>query len=150
VAREWPLPEGGARARRGDKGAASADKDPDADAKSDRRAEQKAAEKNKKEGVFLLGERGVVQFKPVQVGIAGDERFEVLSGVQEGDEIVAGPFRELRQLEHEDRVKPAAKDDGGAKGGRRGKRGAADKSKAGEGGKAEGDTTKAGDGKAAS
>lgn len=149
VSREWPPPEGGARARRAGKGGDKPDKDPDDDAKSDRRAEQKAAEKNKKEGVFLLGERGVVQFKPVQVGIAGDERFEVISGVQEGDVIVAGPFRELRQMEHEDKVKPAAKDQAGAKGGRRGKR-AAEKAEDGEEGKAADDSAKAGDGKVAS
>ena len=32
--------------------------------------------------------------------------FEILSGVEEGAEVVAGPFKTLRELESGDRVKP--------------------------------------------
>ena len=46
-----------------------------------------------------------VQFKPVVTGIAGDRFFEAVSGLEEGDEVVTGPFREIRRLRNEDAVK---------------------------------------------
>lgn len=49
------------------------------------------------EGVFLAAGDTVV-FRRVEVGIAGDEFFEVLSGLQPGDTIVAGPYQAVRQL----------------------------------------------------
>jgi HlyD family secretion protein len=41
----------------------------------------------------------------VQVGIAGDEYFEVLSGVKEGEQIVAGPYQAIRDLKDGSPVK---------------------------------------------
>lgn len=55
------------------------------------------------EGVFLVRD-GVVSFTPVTIGITGQEHFEVLSGLNAGDTIVAGPYQTIRQLEDEDRV----------------------------------------------
>lgn len=49
------------------------------------------------EGVFFV-ENGVAQFRPVRVGIAGDEYFEVIEGLSEGDSIVAGPYQTIRDL----------------------------------------------------
>lgn len=49
------------------------------------------------EGVFVV-ESGVAFFRPVTVGIAGEEHFEVLSGLSEGDSIVAGPYQTIRDL----------------------------------------------------
>ena len=49
------------------------------------------------EGVFLA-EGDTAAFRPVDVGIAGDEYFEVLSGLQPGDTVVAGPYQAVRQL----------------------------------------------------
>ena len=49
------------------------------------------------EGVFLATGDTVV-FRQVEVGIAGDEFFEVLSGLQPGDTVVAGPYQAVRQL----------------------------------------------------
>ncbi len=66
-------------------------------------------EKGKKketEGVFVVV-NGVAQFRPVTVGIAGDEYFEVLSGVQAGDTIVAGPYQAIRDMKDSTRVKRA-------------------------------------------
>ena len=34
----------------------------------------------------------------MKVGIAGDEYFEVLDGVKEGEQIVAGPYQAIRDL----------------------------------------------------
>ncbi len=58
-----------------------------------------------KEGVFAVEDGGVVHFRPVEVGIAGDERFEALSGVQRGEKVVKGPFAALRLLEDGQKVK---------------------------------------------
>ncbi len=49
------------------------------------------------EGVFVMdGNR--VSFRPVMIGITGQEHFEVISGLEEGVEIAAGPYQVLRQL----------------------------------------------------
>ncbi len=50
------------------------------------------------EGVFVVGD-GVVSFTRVEIGIAGQEYFEVLSGLAEGDTVVAGPYQRIRLLE---------------------------------------------------
>jgi HlyD family secretion protein len=62
------------------------------------------------EGVFVLRD-GVVIFTPVEVGIAGERYFEVLSGLTEGDEVVTGPYSEVRELEEGDVVTIAEDDD---------------------------------------
>jgi len=56
------------------------------------------------EGVFVVRE-GVATFTPVKVGIAGEEYFEVLSGVQIGDSIVAGTYQTIRDLQDSARVR---------------------------------------------
>jgi HlyD family secretion protein len=49
------------------------------------------------EGVFVLRD-GFVRFQPVEIGIAGEDHFEVVSGVELGTTVVSGPFRVLREL----------------------------------------------------
>ena len=49
------------------------------------------------EGVFVV-EAGVARFRPVTVGITGEEHFEVLSGLVKGDSIVSGPYQTVRTL----------------------------------------------------
>lgn len=49
------------------------------------------------EGVFVVRE-GRARFTPVRVGITGREHFEVLSGLAEGDSVVAGPYEAVRSL----------------------------------------------------
>lgn len=49
------------------------------------------------EGVFIVRD-GIARFLPVSVGIAGEEHFEVLNGLTEGDSIVAGPYQVIRDL----------------------------------------------------
>jgi HlyD family secretion protein len=56
------------------------------------------------EGVFLVRD-GVAEFRPVRVGIAGEEYFEVLDGLTEGDTIVAGPYQTIRDLRDGARVR---------------------------------------------
>jgi len=50
------------------------------------------------EGVYVLeGDR--VRFRPVEIGIAGDNYFEVLSGLDEGETVVSGTYQAIRELE---------------------------------------------------
>lgn len=52
----------------------------------------------------LVARDGVVTRKPVKLGIADDERQEIISGLQLGDAIITGPYKVLRQLKSGDRV----------------------------------------------
>ncbi len=64
------------------------------------------AEKKKDvEGVFVVTKAGTVEFKKIKTGINADLQTEVLDGLSEGDEIVTGPFKALRQLKIGDHVK---------------------------------------------
>ena len=65
------------------------------------------AEPEEKEGVFVVGEDDTVTFRPVTVGIAGREHFEVLEGLDEGEVIVAGSYQAIRNLKDGDLVKPS-------------------------------------------
>lgn len=67
----------------------------------------KGEKKKEVEGVFLV-HNGVATFKPVKVGIAGEEHFEVLEGVAQGDTIVAGPYQAIRDLKEGARVRGSA------------------------------------------
>jgi len=58
------------------------------------------------EGVFVVRD-GLVTFRPVKVGIAGDEYFEVMDGVREGETIVAGTYQAIRDLKDGARVHQA-------------------------------------------
>jgi HlyD family secretion protein len=49
----------------------------------------------------------VATFRPVRVGIAGDEYFEVIDGVQAGETIVAGPYQAIRDLKDGAHVRQA-------------------------------------------
>ena len=56
------------------------------------------------EGVFVVRERRV-EFTPVKTGISSDTRLQILSGVEEGSEIVTRSYKALRELEDGDFVK---------------------------------------------
>ena len=62
------------------------------------RQPQKQVGKKDVEGVFIVGADNKVQFKPVKVGIAGEKYFEVVSGLKEGEKIVAGTYQAIREL----------------------------------------------------
>jgi HlyD family secretion protein len=61
------------------------------------------------EGVFVVRD-GLANFVPVSVGIAGEEHFQVLTGLQEGDSIVAGPYQVIRDLTDSTKVRQAQRD----------------------------------------
>jgi HlyD family secretion protein len=58
------------------------------------------------EGVFLV-QNGIASFRPVKVGIAGDEYFEVLDGLRGGETIVAGTYQAIRDLKDGAKVQEA-------------------------------------------
>lgn len=57
------------------------------------------------EGVFVVNENNVVSFRPVRVGVSGEDYFEVIGGLQRGERIVAGPYQAIRQLSDGMKVK---------------------------------------------
>jgi len=66
------------------------------------------------DGVFVVGADNKVTFRPVKVGIAGEQYFEVLSGLKPGEKIVAGTYKAIRELKDGTVVraaKPAKKGD---------------------------------------
>jgi HlyD family secretion protein len=70
-----------------------------------RRIDTTAAGKKKEtEGVFVVKD-GVATFRPVKVGIAGDEYFEVTDGLKDGETIVGGPYQAIRDLKEGARVR---------------------------------------------
>ena len=70
------------------------------------------------EGVFVVTD-GVAYFRPVRVGIAGEEHFEVLAGLTLGDSIVAGPYQTIRNLRDSSQVRGVEQTADDGEGGRR-------------------------------
>ncbi|MGH7665373.1 MAG: efflux RND transporter periplasmic adaptor subunit [Gemmatimonadaceae bacterium] len=68
------------------------------------------------EGVFVVGADNKVVFRPVRVGISGEKHFEVVSGLEEGERIVAGSYQAIRELRDGALVHEAAPEEGAAAG----------------------------------
>ena len=64
------------------------------------------------EGVFVVLD-GIAYFRPVKVGIAGEEHFEVIEGLALADSIVAGPYQTIRDLSDSSTVRATADADDG-------------------------------------
>jgi HlyD family secretion protein len=62
--------------------------------------------KKEAEGVFVV-RNGVATFRPVKVGVAGDEYFEVIDGLREGETIAAGTYQAIRDLKDGAKVRAA-------------------------------------------
>jgi HlyD family secretion protein len=58
------------------------------------------------EGVFVV-RNGLATFRPVKVGIAGDEYFEVIDGLRDGETIAAGTYQAIRELKDGAKVRAA-------------------------------------------
>jgi HlyD family secretion protein len=67
-----------------------------------------SAKKKEVEGVFIFTKDGKGQFTPITTGIKGDQEIEIKSGLNEGDEIIIGPYKTLRTLKDGDQVKREA------------------------------------------
>jgi HlyD family secretion protein len=66
---------------------------------SDRKKERKEVK-----GVFVIKD-GKAQFVRIETGIADQKNIEVVSGLEEGDSVVSGPYRVLRTIKDGDEVK---------------------------------------------
>jgi HlyD family secretion protein len=64
----------------------------------------KGGKKKEREGVFIVRD-GIAMFRPVKVGIAGEEHFEVIDGLQAGDTVVAGPYQAIRDMKDSTKVR---------------------------------------------
>ncbi len=55
------------------------------------------------DGVFVIRD-GHAEFVPIKIGIAGDRYFEVLSGIKAGDQVITGPYNNVRGMADGDPV----------------------------------------------
>jgi HlyD family secretion protein len=60
---------------------------------------------------FVIEEGDSVRQQPVETGLSDTTRVEILQGVEEGDRVVTGPYRSLKELEHGDPVRVRSEDD---------------------------------------
>lgn len=67
-------------------------------------SQTKASKKKEQQGVFLVRD-GKAVFVPVTTGITGQTDIEVKSGLKEGDELITGPFKTLRTIKTDAKVK---------------------------------------------
>ncbi len=54
--------------------------------------------------VFVVEDGRALQ-RPVEVGISDATRVEIVAGVEAGQKVVTGPYRSLKKLEHDERVR---------------------------------------------
>ena len=64
----------------------------------------KGAKAVEEEGVYVHKD-GKASFVPVVTGLTGDSNIEIVKGVKEGDQIVTGPFRALRDIKDGSKVR---------------------------------------------
>ena len=87
--------------------------------KGDAIADEDTSGRKEKEiaGVFVVRD-GVARFVPVRTGIASETMIEVFGDLKPGDQVVSGPYKALRELKPEAKVKQEAA--GGKRGAKRG------------------------------
>ena len=68
------------------------------------------------EGVFAI-QNGAAKFEPVKTGLSGDNAIELVSGAKEGEQIITGPFRALREIKDGTKVKEQKEEKGDKAGG---------------------------------
>jgi HlyD family secretion protein len=73
--------------------------------------DESAAESEEIQVVFVIEDEKAHQ-RPVETGLSDATRAEIISGLEEGEEVVVGPYRSLKDLEDGDRVRPRSQDDG--------------------------------------
>jgi HlyD family secretion protein len=79
--------------------------------KADQPSASGISHKQEVEGVFVFGKDAHAHFTKVDSGIKGEQEIEIKSGVNEGDEIVTGPYKTLRSLKDGDAVSRESKPD---------------------------------------
>ena len=73
-------------------------------ASADSTAVTEDGEDSEIEGVFIVVD-GRAEFRQIKIGVAGQTHFEVISGLEEGDKVVSGNFKAIRDLRDGQRVK---------------------------------------------
>ena len=66
------------------------------------------AKPTEEEGVYVLkteGGKKTAAFVAVAAGMTGETQVEIQSGLSEGDEVITGPFKSLREIKDGDRVR---------------------------------------------
>lgn len=66
--------------------------------------------KSQEEGVFVIKDERA-QFRPVEKGVMGELKIEVVSGLEQGEDIAVGPYSALRQLKDDMLVKAEKKEE---------------------------------------
>lgn len=61
------------------------------------------------EGVFL-NENGAAKFAPVTTGLTGESSIEIVTGLRDGQQIITGPFKALRDINDGSKVKEQKKE----------------------------------------
>jgi HlyD family secretion protein len=56
-------------------------------------------------GLFVVGKDNLAKFVPVRTGIASETQIEVIGAVKAGDVVVSGPYKALRELKPQTKVK---------------------------------------------
>ena len=68
--------------------------------------EEKTDEEKKPVKVVFVVKDGYANQVPVTTGISSDTEWEIISGLEDGDEVVSGPYRILsKQIKDRDEVK---------------------------------------------
>ena len=65
--------------------------------------EEEDVEREEIKGVFAIMD-GVARFIPITTGVADQKRIQVLSGLEEGGQVISGPYRVLRTIKDGDEV----------------------------------------------
>ena len=60
---------------------------------------------------FVVQEDDTVRQQPVETGLSDTTHVEIVDGLGEGDRVVTGPYRSLKELEHGDPVRVRSEDD---------------------------------------
>jgi HlyD family secretion protein len=71
---------------------------------ADQNKAQNPKDKKPVKGVFIMQDEKST-FVPVETGITGENDIEIKSGLKEGQEIITGPYRHLRTLKNDQKIK---------------------------------------------
>ncbi len=77
----------------------------------DKTEDNQNSEKEQEEGVYIV-EESRVKFMPIKKGIMGELMIEITSGLEEGQDVVVGPYSALRLLKDDTLIKAEEKKEG--------------------------------------
>ncbi len=68
------------------------------------------------QAVFVVEDDGTVRQQTVETGLSDTTHVEIVNGLGDGDRVVTGPYRRLKEIEHGDPVRERSKDGDGEEG----------------------------------